>query len=118
MKKIMIGIIAGCLLMFPQLVSAAEAGAYDSNGITSFFGVYEEPVEPVKEQPGNKQVNQKGNNILPATGSDHFNSYQSSGLVVLLAAGIILIKRRTKNEKTFLDGRHSIDEHCSVTNNR
>lgn len=25
MKKIMIGIIAGCLLMFPQLVSAAEA---------------------------------------------------------------------------------------------
>ncbi|MBO6350495.1 LPXTG cell wall anchor domain-containing protein, partial [Enterococcus casseliflavus] len=21
-------------------------------------------------------------------------------------------------EKTFLDGRHSIDEHCSVTNNR
>ena len=122
MKKIMIGIIAGCLLMFPQLVSAAEAGAYDSNGITSFFGVYEEPVEepeePVKEQPGNKQVNQKGKNILPATGSDHFNSYQSSGLVVLLAAGIILIKRRTKNEKTFLDGRHSIDEHCSVTNNR
>ncbi len=122
MKKIMIGVITGYLLLLPQLVSAAEAGAYDSNGVTSFFGVYEEPVEepeePIKEQPGNKQVNQKGNNILPATGSDHFNRYQSSGLVVLLAVGIILIKRRTKNEKTFLDGRHSIDEHCSVTNNR
>ncbi len=59
----MIGVITGYLLLFPQLVSAAEAGAYDSNGVTSFFGVYEEPVEepeePIKEQLGNKQVNQK-----------------------------------------------------------
>ncbi|EAC9287318.1 LPXTG cell wall anchor domain-containing protein, partial [Listeria monocytogenes] len=31
MKKIMIGVITGYLLLFPQLVSAAEAGAYDSN---------------------------------------------------------------------------------------
>ncbi|WP_430610893.1 LPXTG cell wall anchor domain-containing protein [Enterococcus sp. DIV0876] len=121
MKKIMISAVTCCLLLFPQLVSAAEAGAYDSNGVTSFFGVYEDPVEEPKEvpkeQPGNKQVNQKGNNILPATGSDHLNSYQNSGLIILLIAGIIIIKRRTKNEKTFLDSRYSANEHNALANN-
>ncbi|MGH1815554.1 LPXTG cell wall anchor domain-containing protein [Enterococcus casseliflavus] len=105
MKKIIFCIGLWCFLWFPLLISASDVGAYDSNGITSFFGVYEYPEEdedaldvPPTEKPGNQQVNQVGNKILPATGSDHFSLYQSSGFVALLSAGFILIKRRKENE--------------------
>ncbi len=108
MKKIMHILIVICVLCLPQSVFATEAGAYESNGRTAFFGEYEYPSEEPEIPPqvltpggGGEQGN---NQRLPQTGSDGGEAYLITGLAALLVAGIMLIKRRKKNEeKSIID---------------
>lgn len=85
MKKIIIGSMLGWLFLFSATTLAAEIGAYDSNGVTSFYGVYEYPAEnpePPVKVPGNQQFDHRGNQILPATGSDYYSTIQLTGELV------------------------------------
>ncbi|MCR1931132.1 LPXTG cell wall anchor domain-containing protein [Enterococcus gallinarum] len=106
MKKIIIGSMLGWLFLFSATTLAAEIGAYDSNGVTSFYGVYEYPAEnsePPVKVPGNQQFDHRGNQILPATGSDYYSTIQLTGGACLLAALVILSKRSIRNEKDFIN---------------
>ena len=113
MKKIIIGSILGWFFFFSATAFATELGAYDSNGVASFYGVYDYPKEPEEEPvppakvPGNQQSNQQGEKILPATGSSHYSPLQLTGGICFLAAFIILSKRSRKNEKNSIYSGYS-----------
>lgn len=112
MKKIIYASFALVLIFGLSITAFAEdGGEYGSNGVTSFFGVYEYPTEekelPKEEEIGTQQVNQQGKTTLPATGSDHLGYLQMMG-AALLVIGLVVIKRREKNEeKNIIDCRHS-----------
>lgn len=107
------GSLLGWLFFFSATAFAAEVGAYDSNGVTSFYGVYEAPEDPEDLEdpegqknpnvkvPGSQQNNQHGEMILPQTGSDQASYIQVAGGLCLLAALVILLKRGRQNEKGF-----------------
>lgn len=109
-----------CLLLSAPVVGSA----YESNGATSFFGEYEVIQEdedtldkddrdrettdndrdpsnnnerPVPEA-GSQQINQDKQQVLPATGAQSYLIIQTNG-VILLVAGIAILKRRSENEK-------------------
>ncbi|MCH4168806.1 MAG: hypothetical protein LKF42_06110 [Streptococcaceae bacterium] len=85
---------------------AEEAADYQTNGQTSFYGVYEYPDESKDDSKASstsngtkteiRQVNAKGQAVLIATGDNYFNSIQFLGLCILT---IIFIYLRRKNEK-------------------